>query len=191
MFSKFFINRPRFAMVIACVLALAGIISALNLPVRQYPNVSPPQIHVMASFPGADAETLANTVASPLEEALNGVEDMIYMSSTSSSSGTYVLSITFRTGTDTDTALVKVQNRVQQASPLLPTEVTQRGITTNASFSDTLGFVALVSPNGTRDDLELADYAFNNVKNTLSRVPGIGDVQVFGARYSIRVWLDP
>ena len=191
MFSKFFINRPRFAMVIACVLSLAGIISALNLPVRQYPNVSPPQIHVMASFPGADAETLANTVASPLEEALNGVEDMIYMSSTSSSSGTYVLSITFRTGTDTDTALVKVQNRVQQASPLLPTEVTQRGITTNASFSDTLGFVSLVSPNGTRDDLELADYAFNNVKNTLSRVPGIGDVQVFGARYSIRVWLDP
>ncbi|MDR0616208.1 MAG: efflux RND transporter permease subunit [Synergistaceae bacterium] len=191
MFSKFFINRPRFAMVIACVLSLAGIISALNLPVRQYPNVAPPQIHVIASFPGADAETLANTVASPLEEALNGVEDMIYMSSTSSSSGTYVLSITFRTGTDTDTALVKVQNRVQQATPLLPTEVTQRGITTNASFSDTLGFVALVSPNGTRDDLELADYAFNNVKNTLSRVPGIGDVQVFGARYSIRVWLDP
>jgi hydrophobe/amphiphile efflux-1 (HAE1) family protein len=178
-------------MVIACVLSLAGIISALNLPVRQYPNVSPPQIHVMASFPGADAETLANTVAAPLEEALNGVENMIYMSSTSSNSGTYVLTITFRTGTDTDMALVKVQNRVQQAAPLLPAEVTQRGITTNASFSDTLGFVALISPNGTRDDLELADYAFNNVKNTLARVPGIGDVQVFGARYSIRVWLDP
>ncbi|MDR1020772.1 MAG: efflux RND transporter permease subunit [Synergistaceae bacterium] len=191
MFSKFFINRPRFAMVIACVLSLAGIISALNLPVRQYPNVAPPQIHVMASFPGADAETVANTVAAPLEEALNGVEDMIYMSSTSSSSGTYILGITFKTGTDTDTALVKVQNRVQQASPLLPAEVTQRGITTNASFSDMLGFVALVSPNGTRDDLELADYAFTNVKNTLSRVPGIGEVDVFGAQYSIRVWLDP
>ncbi|MDR1515396.1 MAG: efflux RND transporter permease subunit [Synergistaceae bacterium] len=191
MFSKFFINRPRFAMVIACVLSLAGIISALNLPVRQYPNVSPPQIYVMASFPGADAETLANTVAAPLEEALNGVEDMIYMSSTSSGSGTYILGITFKTGTDTDMALVKVQNRVQQAAPLLPTEVTQRGITTNSSFSDTLGFVALVSPNGTRDNLELADYAFTNVKNTLTRVPGIGNVEVFGARYSIRVWLDP
>ncbi|MDR0649527.1 MAG: efflux RND transporter permease subunit [Synergistaceae bacterium] len=191
MFSKFFINRPRFAMVIACVLSLAGIISAINLPVRQYPNVSPPQIHVIANFPGADAQTVANTVAAPLEEALNGVENMIYMSSTSSSSGTYILSITFRTGTDTDTALVKVQNRVQQTASLLPTEVTQRGISTSASFSDTLGFVALVSPGGTRDDLELADYAFTNVKNALSRVPGIGDVQVFGARYGIRVWLDP
>ncbi|MDR3255128.1 MAG: efflux RND transporter permease subunit [Synergistaceae bacterium] len=191
MFSKFFINRPRFAMVIACVLSLAGIISAFNLPVRQYPNVAPPQIHVIANFPGADAATLANTVAAPLEEAINGVDDMIYMSSASSNSGSYILTISFKTGVDPNMALVKVQNRVQQATPLLPTEVTQRGIATNTSFSDTLGFIALTSPNGTWDKMALADYAYNNVRNALIRVPGIGDVQVFGARYSIRVWLDP
>ncbi|MDR1943317.1 MAG: efflux RND transporter permease subunit [Synergistaceae bacterium] len=191
MFSKFFIRRPRFAMVIACVLSLAGIISAFSLPVKQYPNVTPPQIQVNASYPGADAETLANTVAAPLEEAINGVDDMIYMNSSSNSSGFYNLTITFRTGTDTNMSLVKVQNRVQQALPLLPAEVSQRGVTTNASFSDTLGFMALISPNGTRDSLFLTDYAFNNVANVLKRVPGIGDVQVFGARYSIRIWLDP
>ena len=191
MFSKFFIDRPRFAMVIAVVLALAGIISAVNLPVKQYPDVAPPQIQVWASYPGADAETLANTVGVPLEEALNGVDDMIYMSSTSSNTGSYSLTITFRTGTDPDMALVKVQNRVQQASPLLPSEVTSRGITTEARFSDILGFLALISPNGTRDALFLTDYAYNNVSNALKRVPGLGDVEVLGAKYSIRVWLDP
>ncbi|MDR3353553.1 MAG: efflux RND transporter permease subunit [Synergistaceae bacterium] len=191
MFSKFFINRPRFAMVIACVLMISGGISVLSLPVKQYPDVAPPQIRVFASFPGADAETLANTVAAPLEEAINGVDDMIYMSSTSSNSGIYTLSITFQTGTDPDMALVKVQNRIQQAVPLLPTEVTQRGLTANTSFSDNLGFVALVSPNGTWDSLFLADYVYSNVSKVLNRVPGIGNVEVFGARYSIRVWLNP
>ncbi|MDR1481736.1 MAG: efflux RND transporter permease subunit [Synergistaceae bacterium] len=191
MFSKFFINRPRFAMVIACVLMIAGGISAMSLPVKQYPDVAPPQIRVFASFPGADAETLANSVAAPLEEAINGVDDMIYMNSTSSSSGIYSLAITFRTGTDANMALVKVQNRIQQASPLLPAEVTQRGITANTSFSDNLGFIALVSPNGTRDSLFMTDYVYNNVSNVLNRVPGIGNVEVFGARYSIRVWLNP
>ena len=146
MFSTFFIERPRFAMVVSVVLALAGIIAALNLPVKQYPDVAPPQISVEASYPGADAETLANTVGVPLEEAINGVDDMIYMNSTSSNTGRYTLTITFKTGTDTDMALVKVQNRVQQAEPLLPSEVTARGITTEARFSDVLGFVALISP---------------------------------------------
>ena len=114
MFSKFFIDRPRFAMVIAAVLTMAGIIAAFNLPVKQYPDVAPPQVSVSATYSGADAETLANTVGIPLEEAINGVDDMIYMSSTSSSTGRYSLTITFKTGTDTDMALVKVQNRVQQ-----------------------------------------------------------------------------
>ena len=191
MFSKFFIDRPRFAMVIAVVLALAGSIAAVNLPVKQYPDVAPPQVEVSASYPGADAETLANTVGVPLEEAINGVDDMIYMSSTSSNTGEYSLSITFKTGTDPDMALVKVQNRVQQATPLLPGEVTSRGITTETSFSDILGFVALISPNGTRDALFLTDYTYNNVSNALKRVPGLGDVTVLGAKYSIRVWLDP
>ena len=191
MFSKFFIDRPRFAIVIAVVLMIAGVISAFSLPVKQYPNVSPPQVQVHATYPGADAEVLANTVAAPLEEAINGVDDMIYMNSTSSSTGQYTLSITFKTGTDSNMALVKVQNRVQQATPLLPSEVTQQGITTNTSYSDTLGFIGLVSPNGTRSSLFLTDYTYNNVSNVLKRVPGIGDVQVYGARYSIRIWLDP
>ena len=191
MFSKFFIDRPRFAMVIAVVLTMAGIIAAFNLPVKQYPDVAPPQISVSATYSGADAETLANTVGVPLEEAINGVDNMIYMSSTSSNTGRYSLSITFRTGTDPDLALVKVQNRVQQATPLLPSEVAARGITTESRFSDTLGFVALISPNGTRDSLFLSDYAYNNVSKKLKRVPGLGNVEVLGAKYSIRIWLDP
>ncbi|MDR3264615.1 MAG: efflux RND transporter permease subunit [Synergistaceae bacterium] len=191
MFSKFFIEHPRFAMVVSIVIALAGLISALNLPIKQYPDVAPPQVQVFADYPGADAETLANTLAAPLEEAINGVDDMIYMNSTSSNSGRYTLSVTFKTGTDPDMALVKVQNRVQQATPQLPSEVTARGITTRTSFSNQLGFVALISPNGTRDKLFLLDYANGTIANALKRVPGMGDVQVYGAKYSIRIWLDP
>ena len=127
MFSRFFIERPRFAMVISCVLMIAGIMAAFSLPIKQYPDVAPPQIQVSANYPGASAETLANAVAIPLEEAINGVEGMIYMSSTSSNTGNYSLTVTFKTGTNIDMALVKVQNRVQQAAPLLPSEVTQRG----------------------------------------------------------------
>jgi len=191
MFSEFFIKRPRFATVIAIVLALAGLISAVKLPVAQYPNVTPPQISVTASYRGADASTLANTVAAPLEEQLNGVDGMIYMSSTSNNSGSYQLTITFDMGTDPDMALVKVQNRVQQAAPMLPSEVTAQGITVASSFSDTLGFVGLISPNGTKDGSFLMDYAENNVKNVFKRVQGMGDCQVFGSKYSIRIWLDP
>ncbi len=191
MFSRFFIDRPRFAMVIAVVLALAGSIAAFNLPVKQYPDVAPPQITVEAHYPGADAETLANTVGVPLEEAINGVDDMIYMSSTSSNTGSYSLTVTFKTGTDSDMALVKVQSRVQQAEPSLPGEVTSRGLTTSSRFSDTLGFVAFSSPNQTRDATFLTDYANNNIRNALKRVPGLGDVTVWGSKYSIRVWLDP
>ncbi|MDR3075674.1 MAG: efflux RND transporter permease subunit, partial [Synergistaceae bacterium] len=191
MFSSFFIKRPRFAMVIAAVLMIAGIIAGFNLPIKQYPDVAPPTIMVFATYPGADALTLANTVAAPLEEAMNGVEGMIYMSSTSGNSGSYNLTITFKTGTNADMALVNVQNRIQQVSPLLPPEVTQQGLTTLKSFSNMLGFVAVRSPHGTRDQLFLLDYTYNNVTNMLKRVPGIGDVNVFGARYSLRVWLDP
>ncbi|MDR3321789.1 MAG: efflux RND transporter permease subunit [Synergistaceae bacterium] len=191
MFSKFFIEKPRFAMVIACVLLIAGVISGLSLSVKQYPDVAPPAIRIWATYPGADAETVADTLAAPLEEALNGVEDMIYMSSTSSNSGSYVLTITFRTGTDADMAMVNVQNRVHQATPLLPSEVTQRGINVLKTFSDMLGIIALTSPNGTRDTQFLIDYAYNNISNVLKRVQGVGNVEVFGARYSIRVWLDP
>ncbi len=191
MFSQFFIKRPRFAMVVAIVLALAGAISAFRLPVAQYPDVTPPQVSVGATYRGADASTLSNTVAAPLEEQLNGVDGMIYMSSTSDNSGNYELTITFDMGTDPDMALVKVQNRVQQASPMLPSEVTAQGITVESRFSDTLGFVGLVSPHGTKDGAFLMDYAENNVKNVFKRVPGMGDCRVFGSKYSIRIWLDP
>lgn len=191
MFAKFFIDRPRFSMVIAIVLMLAGIIAGLNLPIKQYPDVAPPQIEVQATYPGADAETLANAVGIPLEEQINGVDGMIYMNSTSDNTGRYNLTVSFKTGTDPNMALVKVQNRVQQATPLLPAEVTALGVTTSSRFSNTLAFIALVSPNGTRDSLFLSDYASNNIANELKRVPGMGDVQVMGATYSIRVWLDP
>lgn len=178
-------------MVIAIVLAFAGLISAFRLPVAQYPNVTPPQISVSATYLGADASTLSNTVAAPLEEQINGVDGMIYMSSTSDNSGSYELTVTFDLGTDPDMALVKVQNRVQQASQMLPGEVTAQGITVSSRFSDTLGFVGLISPNGTKDGSFLMDYAENNIKNVFKRVPGMGDCRVFGSKYSIRIWLDP
>lgn len=178
-------------MVIAIVLAFTGLISASSLPVAQYPDVTPPQISVGATYRGADASTLANTVAAPLEEQINGVDGMIYMSSTSDNGGNYDLTITFEMGTDPDMALVKVQNRVQQATPMLPSEVTAQGVTVESRFSDTLGFIGLISPNGTRDGPFLNDYAENNIKNVFKRVPGMGDCRVFGAKYSIRIWLDP
>lgn len=191
MFSKFFIHRPRFAVVISCFLMIAGGICAYSLPVKQYPDVAPPQIQVWTSYPGADAQTLANSVGTPIEEAVNGVEDMLYMSSTSSNNGEYSLSITFKTGTNTNMALVKVQNKVQQATSQLPQAVTANGITVEASFSNMLGFLALVSPKGTRDELFLTDYANSSVKNRLSRIPGMGNIQVMGSAYSMRIWVDP
>ena len=178
-------------MVVCIVIALAGIISIFSLPVEQYPEVAPPQIRVNTSYRGADAETIANTLAAPLEEEVNGVEGMIYMDSTSSNNGEYELYVTFATGTDPDMALVRVQNRVSQVQPQLPQEVVDEGITVETSFSDTLGFLALTSPNGTYDELELMNYAYANIRSRLQRVAGMGNVQVFGAKYSIRVWLDP
>ena len=135
MFAKFFIDRPRFAMVVCIVMTLAGVIAGLSLPVEQYPEVTPPQISVSASYPGAAADVLANTVAAPLEEVINGVDGMIYMSSTSSNTGNYSLTVTFKTGMNPDMALVKVQNKVQQAMPLLPSDVTARGINVTTQFS--------------------------------------------------------
>lgn len=189
--SKFFIEHPRFAMVISILIGIAGFISAFSLPIAQYPEVAPPQIHLSANYRGAPASVLANTVGAPLEEVINGVDGMIYMESTSSNNGNYELTVTFATGTDVDMALVKVQNRVQEATPMLPTEVVNEGIRVESGFSDTLGFLALTSPNGTHNKLVLNDYAYSNVKNVLKRINGVGDAKVFGAKYSIRVWLDP
>lgn len=190
MISKVFIDRPRFAMVISIVLTLAGLLSIRNLPVTQYPQVTPPQVIVSATYPGANAQELANTVAVPLEEEVNGVDGMIYMSSDCDDSGNYSLTVTFEVGTDLDLDMVKVQNRVQQATPKLPKEVTEQGVSVTTESSDMLGFLNLRSPKGTHDRLFLSDYAHNHIKNVLKRVPGVGSAEVYGPKRSMRVWLD-
>ena len=189
MFSRIFIERPRFAMVISIVLTLAGIISVFSLPISLYPEITPPEVVVSASYPGASAEVVAKTIGIPLEEEINGVEDMLYMSSSSENSS-YSLTVTFKVGVDRDMAQVKVQNRIQQAPSKLPTEVTRQGLTVKSRSSNMLGFISIISPKGTYSQLQLADYVQNNVKDSLSRVAGVGEVNVYSSRLSMRVWLD-
>lgn len=189
MFSRIFIERPRFAMVISIVLTLAGVISVFSLPISLYPEITPPEVVVSASYPGASAEVVAKTIGIPLEEEINGVEDMLYMSSSSENSS-YQLTVTFKVGVDRDMAQVKVQNRIQQATSKLPTEVTRQGLTVKSRSSNMLGFISLLSPNNTYSQLELADYVQNNIKDSLSRVAGVGEVNVYSSRMSMRVWLD-
>ena len=191
MFAKFFIDRPRFAVVISLVLIIAGSICAYSLSVRQYPEVAPPQVNIWTTYPGADAEAVNKTVAIPIEEAINGVDDMLYMTSTANNQGVYDLTVTFEIGTDPDIAMVRVQNRLQEAMSSLPKEVNDEGIHVESTFSNLLGFIALTSPNATKDELFLTNYANSNIKNNLSRIHGMGKVQVIGASYSIRIWLDP
>lgn len=190
MISRVFIERPRLAGVISIVLTLAGILSIRSLPIAQYPQVTPPQVVVRAAYPGADAQVLADTVAAPIEDAVNGVDNMIYMSSTSDSSGAYQLTVTFEVGTDSDIAQVQVQNRVAQAEPLLPTEVTQQGVTVETESSDMLGFIMVKSPDKSLDELFLSDYTYKVIKPALERIPGISRAQVYAPRYSMRVWMD-
>ncbi|MGE4488363.1 MAG: efflux RND transporter permease subunit [Kiritimatiellales bacterium] len=190
MISRVFIERPRLAGVVSIVLMLAGVLSIASLPIAQYPQVTPPEISVHASYPGADAEVLAATVAGPIEDAVNGVDNMIYMSSTSDSSGSYSLSVSFEVGTDPDIAQVKVQNRVAQAEPLLPSEVTEQGVTVETRSSDHLGFLMIRSPNGTHDQKFLSDYAAKVIQPALERIPGVSSAQVYGPKYSMRVWMD-
>ena len=189
MFSRIFIERPRFAMVISIVLTLAGLISVFSLPIALYPEITPPEVVVSADYPGASAEVVAKTVGIPLEEEINGVEDMLYMSSSSENSS-YQLTVTFNVGVDRDMAQVKVQNRIQQAQSKLPTEVTRQGLTVRSRSSNTLGFITIGSPKGTHSTLELADYVQNNIKNNLARVYGVGEVNVYSSKLSMRVWLD-
>ena len=189
MFSRIFIERPRFAMVISIVLTLAGVISIFSLPIALYPEITPPEVVVSASYPGASAEVVARTIGIPLEEEINGVEDMLYMSSSSENSK-YSLTVTFKVGVDRDMAQVKVQNRIQQAQSKLPTEVTRQGLTVRSRSSNILGFITVGSPKGTHTPLELADYVQNNIKNNLARVYGVGEVNVYSSKLSMRVWLD-
>ena len=193
MFSKFFIDRPIFATVLAIIMLLAGLLTVKSLPVAQYPDITPPTVFVSANYPGADAQTVAQTIGIPIEEQVNGVEGMLYMSSTSGADGSYNLEITFENGTDLDQASVKVQNRVTQAEPQLPTAVKQQGISVNSRSSNIILFLALQSDDSERyDGLYLTNYAQLNIVNELSRIEGVGGVSAFGSgEYSMRVWLDP
>lgn len=191
MFSRFFINRPIFATVIAILMILAGLMTVKTLPIAQYPNISPPTVMVSASYPGADAKTVAETVGVPIEESVNGVEGMMYMSSNSGSDGSYNLTITFENGVDIDDATVKVQNLVAQAEPQLPAAVTKQGVDVMSRSTGILLFVALQGDDR-YDALYLTNYAKLHIVDPISRLPGVGGASAFGGgEYSMRIWLDP
>ena len=191
-FSKFFVDRPIFAAVLSLVIVVAGSLAMLRLPVSEYPQVVPPTVVVRATYPGANPKVIAETVASPLEQQINGVEDMLYMFSQATSDGRMQLTVTFALGTDLDNAQVQVQNRVAQALPRLPSEVQRIGVVTEKSTPDFILVVHLVSPGGRYDQLYLSNFANLRVKDELARIAGVGSAQVFGAgEYSMRVWLDP
>src|SRR5438094_7766723 len=191
MISRFFIDRPIFAAVLSIFITLTGGIALLSLPIAQYPPITPPGVAVSISYPGASAQTVRDTVAAPIEQQVNGVEGMLYMSSQMGNDGTYSLTVTFDIGVDLKTALVKVQNRVALAMPQLPTEVQNQGITIRKKTPDILMIVSFFSPDGRYDDLYLSNYVTINVRDEILRVPGVSDVNVMGQRdYSIRAWLD-
>ena len=191
-FSKFFVDRPIFAAVLSLVIVVAGALALFRLPISEYPQVVPPTVVVRATYPGANPKVIAETVASPLEQQINGVEDMLYMFSQATSDGRMKLTVTFALGTDLDNAQVQVQNRVAQALPRLPSEVQRIGVVTEKSTPDFIMVVHLVSPDGRYDQLYLSNFATLRVKDELARIPGVGSAQVFGAgEYSMRVWLDP
>src|SRR3954471_3400461 len=192
MISKFFIERPVLSNVIAILMVLIGGVCLFRLAVAQYPNVVPPTVQVTTRYPGASAKTVIDTVALPIEQQVNGVEDMLYMQSYSGADGTYSLTVTFKIGTDLNFAQVLVQNRVSAALSQLPTSVQNQGVTVQKKSTAILLFVTLTSPKATYDNLFLSNYATISIRDELSRLPGVGNVTVFGAgQYSMRVWLDP
>ncbi|MFA6810208.1 MAG: multidrug efflux RND transporter permease subunit [Desulfoplanes sp.] len=192
MFSRFFINRPIFAAVVSIVIIIAGLVTLQSLPVAQYPEISPPTISVSTNYPGANAQVLSDTVAQPIEEQVNGVEGMLYMSSTCSNNGDYSLTVSFDIGTDLDMAQVLVQNRVSQATALLPEAVQRMGVTTAKQSTNILLFISLTSPDNRFDSLYLSNYASLRIKDELSRIDGVGSFSIYGASdYSMRIWLNP
>ncbi|AOF94401.1 multidrug efflux RND transporter permease subunit [Sinorhizobium sp. RAC02] len=186
-----FIGRPRFAMVIAVVMLIAGVVALLQIPVAQFPQITPPEVQVSASYPGANATVMTDSVGAPIEEQVNGVEGMMYMSSSSTDNGTYSLTVTFEAGTDPEMAQVNVQNRVALATPRLPAAVTQAGVTVRSRSSSMLLGLAIYSPKGTRDEVFISNYASVNIRDALARLPGVGEAGVFGPTYSMRIWMNP
>src|SRR5438105_4439901 len=192
MFSHFFIERPIFASVLSIVITLAGAVAVANLPVAQYPPIAPPSIMVQCTYPGANAQVVADSVAAPIEQQINGVEGMMYMVSQSNNDGSYNLTVTFKPGVNLSFAQVLVQNRINLALPLLPDVVRQTGVSTRKRTPDILQVVGLYSPGGRYDQLYLSNYATIKVADELKRVPGVGDVILFGQQdYSMRLWVDP
>lgn len=190
MIADVFIKRPRLALVVSIVISIAGFLAFLGLPVEQFPNITPPQVSVSATYPGANAEVIESSVAQQLESTVNGVEDMLYMSSTSSDDGSYNLTVTFAVGTDPDTAAMNVQNRVKQVESKLPEDVVKQGVTVRQQMSSMLQVFGLTSKSGQYDEKYLTNYVLINMKDELARVPGVGDIQVFSNYdYAMRIWV--
>ena len=188
---NFFIDRPIFAWVIAIIIMLAGGLSILKLPIAQYPTIAPPAISITAMYPGADAETVQNTVTQVIEQNMNGIDHLMYMSSNGDSTGTATITLTFESGTDPDIAQVQVQNKLALATPLLPQEVQQQGISVEKASSSFLMVVGVINTNGTMNQDDISDYVAANMKDSISRTSGVGDVQLFGSQYAMRIWMDP
>ncbi|MCP3044260.1 efflux RND transporter permease subunit [Xanthomonas euvesicatoria] len=189
--ARFFIDRPIFAWVLAIIVMLAGILSIATLPIAQYPSIAPPAVAITANYPGASAQTLEDTVTQVIEQKMKGLDHLSYMASTSESSGAVTITLTFENGTDPDTAQVQVQNKLSLATPLLPQEVQQQGVTVTKSATNFLNVLAFTSEDGSMSDSDLSDYVAANVQETISRVEGVGDTTLFGSQYAMRVWMDP
>ena len=191
MLSLFFIDRPIFAWVIAIVIMLAGALAIRTLPVAQYPNIAEPQVSITAVYPGASAKTVEDSVTQVIEQKMKGLDGLLYMSSTSDAAGLAQITLTFESKTDPDIAQVQVQNKLQSAIALLPQEVQQQGLTVAKAQRNFMMVIGLYGDNGKYTDIDLADYLASHIQDPISRVEGVGDVQLFGSQYAMRLWLDP
>ena len=188
---KTFVNRPIMSVMLSVVIVIVGLLGLLNLPIEQYPDIAPPTVKVSATYVGANAETIMKSVVAPLEASINGVENMQYMTSSVANNGTYTIRIFFKQGTDPNMAMANVQNRVASAQGQLPAEVTKSGVTVRKTQNSNLKFITLYSPDGRYDSKFLNNYMKINIEPRLSRIAGVGEVNVFGADYALRIWLDP